>query len=141
MNIVYSNTIDVTDYSNLRASAGWHMLPQRQAQKGINRSDYLVSAFDGKKAVGMARVLTDGGCVALLLDVVVLPEYQGMGIGKTMIQMSMTYIKSTLKNGEIAYVCLMAAPGKEEFYKKFGFEARPNDYQGAGMTQWVRKVD
>ena len=25
----------------------------------------------------------------------------------------------------------------EPFYKKFGFEERPNDKVGAGMTQWI----
>jgi hypothetical protein len=51
----------------------------------------------------------------------------------------MTYIKSKLDQGEIAYVALMAAKGKEGFYQKFGFEERPNDHLGAGMTQWIKK--
>jgi hypothetical protein len=32
----------------------------------------------------------------------------------------------------------MAAKNKETFYKQFGFEGRPNDKVGAGMTQWMK---
>jgi hypothetical protein len=35
---------------------------------------------------------------------------------------------------------LMAARGKEGFYKKFGFIERPNDEKGAGMSQWATGV-
>jgi N-acetylglutamate synthase-like GNAT family acetyltransferase len=116
------------------------MLPIKQAQSGIDRSDYIIAAKKEDKTIGMARVLTDSGCVALILDVVVLPEYQGNGIGNTMLRMIMSYIERNLDEGEIAYVALMAAKGKEGFYQKFGFEERPNDHHGAGMTQWIKKT-
>jgi len=74
MDIQYDNSITVTDYNNLRSSAGWGMLPIKQAQSGIDRSDYLVAAKEEDKTIGMARAITDSGCVALILDVVVLPE-------------------------------------------------------------------
>lgn len=35
-------------------------------------------------------------------------------------------------------VNLMAAKGKEPFYKKFGFIERPNDKHGAGMIQYLK---
>ena len=31
----------------------------------------------------------------------------------------------------------MAAKGKEEFYKKFGFIDRPNENFGCGMHKWL----
>ncbi|MDF2944299.1 MAG: GCN5-related N-acetyltransferase [Herbinix sp.] len=139
MNIRYEGTITVSDYNYLRSTAGWGMLPLKQAQAGIDRSDFLVVAKEEDKTIGMARVITDGGCVALILDVVVLPEYQGKGIGKTILQMILSYIENNLDTGEIAYVALMAAKGKEGFYQKLGFEERPNDHHGAGMTQWIKK--
>ncbi len=139
MDIKYEKTITVEDYNNLRSSAGWTILPLRQAQSSIDHSDYLVVAKDGGKTIGMARVITDGGFVALILDVIVLPEYQGKGIGKTLLQMIMTFIQNNLDLGELAHVVLMAAKGKEGFYQKFGFEERPNDHQGAGMSQWIKK--
>lgn len=139
MDISYGNMITVSDYNNLRKSAGWKEFVERQAQAGINNSDYLVAAYHENKTVGMARMITDGGCVAIILDVVVLPEYQNIGIGKTMMNMIMSFIESNLNTEETAYIALMAAKGKEDFYKKFGFLERPNESHGAGMTQWITK--
>jgi hypothetical protein len=51
----------------------------------------------------------------------------------------MTYINDRLEPNEVSHICLMAAKGKEGFYKKFGFEERPNDKSGAGMTLWIKK--
>jgi len=33
----------------------------------------------------------------------------------------------------------MSAKGRETFYKQFGFEERPNEKLGVGMTQWISK--
>lgn len=49
----------------------------------------------------------------------------------------MDYLHSQLKPGYKFMVCLMAAKGKEEFYKKFGFIDRPNETFGCGMHQWL----
>lgn len=139
MDIQYEHTIEVADYLALRASAGWKTMPDHQALAGIKNSTYFVAAKDGNKTVGMARILSDGGCIANILDVVVLPEYQGNGIGRNLLQMLLSYLHEKLNPGEIININLMAAQGKEGFYKKFGFEERPNDHQGAGMTQWIHK--
>lgn len=139
MEITYENSITVTDYNNLRTSAGWTALPEKQASAGLSNSDYVIAAKDEGKTVGMARVLTDGGCVAYILDVVVLPEYQGKGIGKIMMQRIMTFLQDRLDSGEICNLGLMAAKGKEGFYKNLGFGERPNDQHGAGMTMWMKR--
>lgn len=138
-NIIYDHDLEVSDYNNLRDLVGWGMIPEKQARAGLNRSDFVIAAKDGERTVGMSRVLTDGGCVALILDVVVHPDYQGKGIGRTLMQSVMNFINHRIELGEESYICLMAAKGKEDFYKKFGFEERPNDNRGAGMTQWIKK--
>lgn len=138
-NIRYDHNLEVADYNKLRASAGWGTMPEKQAQAGLNRSDFVIAAKNDHETIGMSRVLTDGGCVALILDVVVLPQYQGHGIGRALMQAVMAYIEGRIDEGEVSHICLMAAKGKEGFYKKFGFEERPNDKSGAGMTKWIRK--
>ena len=47
----------------------------------------------------------------------------------------MKYIQENYANGTM--VGLMAADGKEKFYKKFGFVERPNEVYGAGMIQYI----
>lgn len=139
LNIIYDNDLAVSDYNNLREIVGWNRIPEQQAKAGLRRSDFVIAAKDGERTVGMSRVLTDGGCVALILDVVVHPEYQGRGIGRALMESVMKFIHSRMALGEVSHICLMAAKGKEEFYKKFGFEERPNDMRGAGMTQWIKR--
>jgi ribosomal protein S18 acetylase RimI-like enzyme len=137
--ITFTNQISVEDYNNLRKSVGWNKIKPERAQKGINNSVCFVAA-DGGKTVGLARLISDGGYVSAIYDVIILPEYQGQGIGKSLMINVMEYIMSDLEEGENQMICLFAAKGKETFYKKFGFLERPNDQLGAGMTQWVKKT-
>lgn len=139
MDITYGYTITTADYTNLRKSAGWSTFSEKQAQAGINNSTYLVAAYDDVLTVGTARVIYDGGYIAFIADVIVLPEYQKQGIGKTMMDMIMSFLNNSLEAGEVCYVCLMAAHGKEGFYQRLGFEDRPNEHLGAGMTKWIKK--
>jgi GNAT superfamily N-acetyltransferase len=69
----------------------------------------------------------------------VLPEHQGKGIGRRMLEMVMEYIQNNIQPGETAFVNLMAAGGKEPFYSKFGFIELPNGNYGHGMAQYITK--
>jgi len=139
MEVTYVNSITAEDFNKLRKSVGWTEISAGRAKTGIDNSAFIVAAICEGKTVGMARVVSDGGYIALIVDVIVLPEYQGKGIGKTMMNMVMQYINNSINSGEGIFVNLMAAKGKEPFYKKFGFVERPNEKYGAGMTLWIQK--
>ena len=79
MNIKYVDKITVSDYNHLRTSVGWTVLVERQAQAGIDNSAFLVVANVGNNTVGMVRLITDGGYIAFIADVMVLPKYQKNG--------------------------------------------------------------
>lgn len=74
--------------------------------------------------VGMARLVTDNGYIALVSDVIVKPEYQGKHIGKKMINSLLNRVKDTLEDGEEMMIQLLAANGKVGFYEKFGFKVK-----------------
>lgn len=137
MDVKYVNKITADDYNHLRRSVGWAELDKQQALNGIANSAFIVSAIVDGKTVGVTRVVGDGGYIAIIVDVIVLPDFQGNGIGKTMVRGAMDHIKSTVSNGQFVLVNVMASKNKESFYSQFGFEARPNEKVGAGMTQWV----
>lgn len=137
MKITYTNGISVEDYNMLRASAGWSTVHPEQAVAGLKGSALVIAAKDGDKTVGTARLVSDGSYTALIKDVLVLPEYQGQGIGTAMMTQIMAFLKSLLKPGYSIQIDLMAAKGKEEFYEKFGFSTRPRENRGAGMDIWI----
>jgi ribosomal protein S18 acetylase RimI-like enzyme len=71
-------------------------------------------AFDGDKLVGMGRAISDGEYHASLYDLVVLPEVQGRGLGKAI----MEAIHERLP---VKAIMLYSVPGKEPFYRKLGY--------------------
>lgn len=135
--IAYTNDISVEDYNMLRASAVWMTIYPEQAKVGLKGSALLIAVKDGDITVGTARLVWDCGCAALIKDVLVLPEYQGRGIGTAMMTQIIDYLKSKLEPGYVIQVDLMSAKGKETFYEKFGFSVRPRERQGAGMDMRI----
>ncbi|MCL1818019.1 MAG: GNAT family N-acetyltransferase [Spirochaetaceae bacterium] len=140
MNITFGNKISVEDFHFLRKAVGWKELENNLALKTIENTLFLVTAVDDGKVIGLTRVGGDGGYTMFITDVIVLPEYQNKGIGNKLMAKAMQYIKEEfLQKGQTVMVYLMSAKGREPFYGKFGFVARPNDEFGAGMTQWVSR--
>jgi GNAT superfamily N-acetyltransferase len=137
MNITYLNTITVENYNALRESAGWNPVHPEQSAASLAGSAFVVAAMDGAKTVGTARLVWDGGCAALIKDVLVLPEYQGYGIGTEMMNRIMNFLREQLKPGYGIQIDMMAAQGKEGFYERFGFTSRPRENRGAGMDLWL----
>lgn len=137
MRIVYTGDISTEDYNMLRVSAGWPALHPEQTQASLKGSALVIAAKDGERTVGTARLIWDGGCAALIKDVIVLPEYQGQGLGTAMMKKIMDYLRSKLKPGYGVQIDLMAARGKEAFYRKLGFSVRPSENRGAGMDLWI----
>lgn len=137
MNSTYTNKITVEQYNGLRKSVGWTEIQQELAEKGLENSAFLIMLTDDDVPVGMARVITDYGYIVLVADVIVHPAYQAKGYGKIIMTKVMEYIYKNTAPGQKKAINLMVAPGKEGFYRKFGFIERPNDKQGPGMTQYI----
>lgn len=120
------------EYLRLRQAVGWG-LPERAAiQPSLRSSLYCVCARSQGEIVGMARIIGDGGLAYYIQDVIVDPSRQGEGIGKRLMDRMMEYIRQHAVRHTI--VGLMAARGKEPFYERYGFNLRPNERSGAGMT-------
>lgn len=138
MNYEITDAITPEEYMEMRKLVGWGEFPIEQAAEGLKHSAHLrVYRKDGR-VIALARVITDYGYVVYIADVIVHPDYQGQGLGRTLMNDAMAYIKSLVKPGYKMMVSLMAAQGKEDFYKKFGFITRPDETHGSGMCQWIQ---
>lgn len=132
--ITYVDHISPADYAMLRASAGWRAVSPRQMEIGLRSSAFTIAAKDGERTVGMTRLISDGGYFAMVVDVVVLPEYRKQGIGREMMARATAYIQNNLRPGEQSYTILTSAPGKEEFYEHAGFHRVPTEDEGPGFV-------
>lgn len=139
MEISYVHTLTVPDYLRLRGAVGWAAVSPRQAETAIRNSAFLVAAVSGGETVASARLVSDGGTVFYLADVMVLPEFQSGGIGKSMVLLVLEHVRSLLAEGESARVTLTAAKGRESFYRLIGFEEFPGERFGAGMGFLIEK--
>lgn len=131
--VVYNSSINVDEYIVLRKAVGWQEITKEQAQESLNNSIFIVSAKYNGETIGMARIIGDGAFYHLLVDVIVIDEFQSKGIGTEMVEKSIEFLKGKLKQGQYSSLQLTAAKGRESFYEKFGFVQRPNDQVGSGM--------
>ena len=132
----FTDEITPAEYMAFRKAVGWAEFPLEQAAEGLKNSYTCCIRIDGKP-VALGRALWDHGYVVYIADVIVLPEYQGQGLGRMIMEKIMETINSWLKPGYRIMVSLVAAKGKEEFYEKFGFFRRPNEEKGCGMSLWL----
>ncbi|MEG0663317.1 MAG: GNAT family N-acetyltransferase [Anaerovoracaceae bacterium] len=137
--ITYSDKIKVEEYNGLRRAVGWEPLEETQAMRGIANSAFVIVAYDGERAVGLTRVISDGGYANLIADVMVQPEYQGQQIGKYMVTAAVDYLRTTINEEQFLMINIMASKGKEDFYEKLGFTKRPNETMGSGLVMWLNK--
>lgn len=98
----------------------------KKLQRAFENSDLVCFACHEDLLVGMARALSDGEYQAAVYDLVVLPEYQGRGIGRQI----MTAIHQRLP---VRTTILYVVPGKEPIYRKLGYSKM--------LTAMARRVE
>ena len=131
------NSMTVEEYLMLRQRVGWRELSQEQAQKALDNSLYVLSAWLDGELVGMSRLVGDGAVICYIQDLIVVPGLQRGGIGTKLVQRLIEVTKSMGFPGTRMMLDLMCAKGREEFYIKNGFIARPTSGLGPGMIQYL----
>lgn len=134
-----TNYMTGEEYNHLRETVDWRPISLEQAKRGLQNTTFLVVVREEGKAIAMGRALFDYGYTAYIGDVIVQPEYQGKGIGKTIVEKLINDVMNAAEPEDRIMFILGAAKGKEGFYEKIGFEKRPNDFSGHGMTMWRKK--
>ncbi len=138
-NIVFSDEMSAAEYNELRRLVGFNPLTQGQAERGLEHTTFLTVARDGDKIIAMGRVLFDFGYTAYIGDVIVHPEYQRRRLGTRIVKNLIEKTMNAACEGDKIMFILVAAKGKEKFYESFGFESRPNDFLGCGMSMNIVK--
>ena len=137
MIIFKENSLDVDTYLVLRKSVKWKKLSCEQAKKALENSLYTVCAYEFDRPVGMGRIVGDGAVICYIQDLVVSPDAQASGIGGQIVDMLIEYVEGLRMEGTEMMLDLMCAKGREMFYEKHGFIARPTENLGPGMIQYL----
>lgn len=102
---------------------------REQLFEAASNSWYHISIYDQEKLIAFGRMISDGIYQALICDVMVDPTYQNQGLGKQIIEQ----LLSKCKESGIQSIQLFSAKGKQNFYKKLGFEEREQDAPGMSL--------
>ena len=134
---VKNNILTEETFIELYSSVGWEPPCEAQVRLALQNSLATFTALENGKPVGMVRLIGDGGMSFYIKDFAVLPDYQGQGVGRALMNAMESWIEKELQPGWAVSLELISSKGRESFYAKFGFEQRPNDWDGAGMMKMV----
>ena len=141
MSIKYEKNVMTGEIlSSMRNLAGWGGTSVLKAGTALKNTPFSITAFDRGTVIGTGRIIGDGALIWYIQDVIVLPEYQGKGIGTEIMNYLIEYAKSNSVPNEGVTIALMSAKGKEPFYQKLGFHTRPNDREGSGMINFAATI-
>ncbi|MEJ8813634.1 GNAT family N-acetyltransferase [Variovorax ureilyticus] len=114
----WSDAIDDLDWDELTALYRAAPLGNKSPatlRTAFSNSMYRCLAYDAGRLVGAGRALADGVDCSYICDVAVLPSHQGTGLGKKIVARLVDLSRGHKK------IILYAVPGKEPFYRRFGF--------------------
>ena len=120
MKITYTEEKKFTQdaIQRLFLSVGWvsGQYPSR-LYKALMHSSTVITAWDGDRLIGLARLLDDSELVAYMHYVLVDPAYHGQGVASAMMEM----VKEKYK--DYLYIEIMPEEIKNAaFYERFGFQ-------------------
>jgi GNAT superfamily N-acetyltransferase len=116
---VWSDGVDTLDWNELAALFRAAPLGNKQPDAlkvAFGSSRYRCFVRDEGRLVGVGRALADGVDCSYICDVAVMPSHQGTGLGKEIVARLVALSRGHKK------IILYAVPGKEPFYRKFGFK-------------------
>lgn len=103
----------------LYESVGWtkYISEPTRLHRAVMRSLRVVSARDGERLVGLARVVGDGLVIVYLQDILVDPAYQRRGIGQALLRTALAPYEDVRQQ----VLLTDDEPGQRVFYEHLGF--------------------
>ena len=118
MKIEMNEEIDVNELNDLLETNKWRIQDTSKLEKALVLSwCWLTARNERSQLIGFVQVLSDGIRHAYILRLIVHPDYQRKGVGTEL----MNRLMELLKENNLLPT-LVAAPGKDKFYEKFGFK-------------------
>jgi ribosomal protein S18 acetylase RimI-like enzyme len=97
-------------------------------RRSFCKSQHVTFARDGRRLVGMARLLSDGVCNAYLLDVWTASPYRRRGIASAMIR----YLLEQVPGQHVG----LQTDDAQRFYESLGFKSQP-EFWSRVVGSWL----
>jgi len=124
--IHYANQVafSIDSLLNLYNSVGWSAYTNdpEKLQRAVANSSLVMSAWQDEELVGLIRCVSDGETIAYIQDILVMPGYQGQGIGDELMRQMLVSLKG------IRQIVLMTDDGEvnqrlHNWYREQGFKS------------------
>lgn len=135
------NTLTTDMFLELYTSVGWEPPCREQMECALKNTVASFVAYEEDKAIGMVRIIGDGGMSFYIKDFAVLPGYQGKGVGQMLLMELQQYLLEYKPAEWAVSLELISTKEAVEFYKKHGFEEMPCETDGPGMFKMIRNGD
>ncbi|XP_073135971.1 GCN5-related N-acetyltransferase 1, chloroplastic [Henckelia pumila] len=137
----FHRTIDNLNLDSLNTVFEAVGFPRRDVEKirvALEHTDAVlwVEYEKTRKPVAFARATGDGVFNAIIWDVVVDPSFQGIGLGKAV----MERLVSDLAEKGIANIALYSEPRVLGFYRPLGFVVDPDGIRGMVYSRKSKKI-
>ncbi len=132
------NTLTPEMFLKLYSSVGWEPPCIEQVSEALSNTIATFTVYDSEQAVGMVRLIGDGGMSFYIKDFAVIPSYQSKGVGTLLMESLEQYIRESISSEWAVSLELISTKEAVPFYKKKGFEERPCEWDGPGMFKMIR---
>lgn len=120
------------EYVHIRAVCGLGDRSLVAARRGLEGTWFGVIARRDGETVGMGRVIGDGGSFFQIVDIGVLPEHRGRGLGEAIVARLVSHLHSHAP--ATAYVSLIADGDAKRLYARHGFGETAPASVGMALT-------
>lgn len=101
---LFENQLSAEGFLRLKLATGFRNRPITQVEQALENDLLDVVAVANNEVIGMGRLVGDGVMYWYLQEIIVLPEYQGNGIGTSIVNHLLEYIKNNTFEGDFTCV-------------------------------------
>ena len=125
MKIEFNSNIETVDWlgvAKIFSLVGWGNKDPDEIKTAFEKSSFIRFAYADDNLVGFGRTVDDGKYYAIIVDLVIHPDFQGKGIGKNIL----LYLKNSLES--YTFTTLIFSTGKDGFYEKQGWKRQVTSF-------------